>query len=345
MAEILSPSEASFAKVSEALTLGDVVALPTETVYGLAAIISDDAALRKIFEVKGRPSFDPLIIHVLGLSSLLELVDVPPSVFSKLQALVDAFCPGPLTFVLRKKKSISDIITAGKKTVAIRIPAHPVFREVLRRAGPLAAPSANPFGYVSPTRAEHVRQSLGDKIKYILDGGPCSVGVESTILDLSSQKLAILRPGAVTAEMITDVLGEPVTPCKTIATTDPSAPGMLIRHYSPKTRLRLFQNPGELRALLEQNSGSRVAIVCCTRSEMEHFSRAIVLKNSAQPKQQCFCLSETGGLAEIASHVFDCLQKLDAMGFDSIFMQTPLKEGLGIAINDRLARAAAKFRA
>ncbi|MDE6576497.1 MAG: threonylcarbamoyl-AMP synthase, partial [Opitutales bacterium] len=325
MAEILSPSETSFAKVSEALAFGDVVALPTETVYGLAAIVGDDAALKKIFGVKGRPLFDPLIVHVLGLSSLLELVEVSQDVFSKLQVLTGAFCPGPLTFVLRKKKSVSDIITAGKKTVAVRIPAHPVFREVLRRAGPLAAPSANPFGYVSPTRAEHVQQSLGDKIKYILDGGSCSVGVESTILDLSSQKLAILRPGAVTAEMITDVLGEPVTPYKTIATTDPSAPGMLTRHYSPRTRLRLFQNPGELKALLKQNQGSRVAIVCCTRSEMEHFSRAIVLENSVQLKQQFFCLSETGDLVEIASHVFDCLQKLDAMSLDSIFVQTPPK--------------------
>lgn len=332
MAEILSPDAGAFLKVAAALGGGDVVALPTETVYGLAAVISDEGALKKIFEVKGRPAFDPLIVHVLGLSSLMELVDVTPVVFKKLQLLTDAFCPGPLTFVLRKQKTVSDIITAGKKTVAIRMPAHPVFREVLRRVGPLAAPSANPFGYVSPTKPEHVQQSLGDKIDYILDGGPCSVGVESTILDLSSTKLSILRPGAVTANMIAEVLQEPVTPYKTITTTDPSAPGMLKRHYSPQTRLRLFQNSEELENLLQQNQVSRAAVVYLARPDVV-----------SSDKYTIEWLSETGDFSEVASHMFDCLQRLDGMDFDVIFVQTPPKEGLGVALNDRLSRASAKF--
>jgi L-threonylcarbamoyladenylate synthase len=209
-AEVLEPTPDSIGRIVSVLVEGEVVALPTETVYGLAAIISDEGALRKIFDIKARPLLDPLIVHVLDLSSLMDLAQIDERLFDRLYRLVDAFCPGPLTFVLKKKKIISDIISAGKKTVAIRIPAHPVFREVLRQSGPLAAPSANPFGYLSPTRAEHVFASLGDKISYILDGGSCEVGVESTILDLSGKRFAILRPGAITAEEINAVLGEKI---------------------------------------------------------------------------------------------------------------------------------------
>ena len=338
-AEILKPTSENIKKVSDVLLSGDVVALPTETVYGLAGIINDDAALRKIFEVKSRPFFDPLIVHVLGLSVLLNLVEVTEKTRNQLSKLTDAFSPGPLTFILNKKKTISDLVTAGKKTVAIRIPAHPVFREVLHLAGPLAAPSANPFGYVSPTKPEHVLQSLGTKIRYILDGGSCSVGVESTILDMSQKNLTILRPGAITKEMIEDTLHEPVVPYRSMVSTDPSAPGMLKQHYSPKTRLRLFRYAEDLDTLQKKFEVSRVAVVAL--SKFDDFLK-IFSNNSVDAK--FFSLSKDGNLGEVMRNMFDLLQQLDAMGFEIIYFQVPEKSGLGIAINDRLERAAAKFR-
>jgi L-threonylcarbamoyladenylate synthase len=304
----------------------------------LAAIISDDTALRKIFEIKARPLLDPLIVHVLNLPSLRDLVDVDRECFDRVQLLADAFCPGPLTFVLKKKKNVSDIISAGKRTVAIRMPAHPIFREVLRRSGPLAAPSANPFGYVSPTCAEHVRTSIGDKISYILDGGPCEVGVESTILDLSGKRFLILRPGAITAEMIGDVLGEKIEPYRPLLSADPSAPGMLKQHYSPHTKLRLFQKSvEEIIPNFWENSTQNSAVIYLSRKGIEPQSTAI------GKEKYIFWLSENGDLDEIARNIFALLRQLDAMQFNIICCQVPEKDGMGIAIEDRLSRAAAKF--
>jgi L-threonylcarbamoyladenylate synthase len=338
LAEILEPTEDSIVKIVAALSLGDVVALPTETVYGLAAIVGDGTALRKIFEVKARPLLDPLIVHVLNLPSLRDLVDVDEKCFDRVRLLADAFCPGPLTFVLKKKKSVPDIISAGKKTVAIRMPSHPIFREVLRRSGPLAAPSANPFGYVSPTRAEHVRTSMGDKISHILDGGPCEVGVESTILDLSGKRFSILRPGAITAEMIGNVLGEEVEPYRPFVAADPSAPGMLKQHYSPHTKLRLFQKSvKEIIPDFWENSTQNSAAIYLSRKEMEPQRMAI------GKEKHIFWLSEDGNLNEIARNMFALLRQLDTMQFDSICCQVPKKDGIGIAVGDRLSRAAAKF--
>ncbi|MDR3317789.1 MAG: threonylcarbamoyl-AMP synthase [Puniceicoccales bacterium] len=333
LAEILNPTEDAIGQVVDALLLGEVVALPTETVYGLAGIISNDTPLEKIFEVKERPLFDPLIVHVLDFPSLRDLVDIDSTLLDKVWRLADIFCPGPLTFVLRKKKIISHIISAGKKTVAIRIPAHPVFREVLRRSGPLAAPSANPFGYVSPTCAEHVQASIGDKIPYILDGGPCEVGVESTILDLSRKHFTVLRPGAITAEMIENVLGEKIEPYHSFITTDFSAPGMLKQHYSPQTKLRLFkQSVKEISESISQN----IAIIYVSRKEAQ------LQSNKLEKEKNIFWFSEDGDLSEIAHNMFALLQRLDKINFDMICSQVPEKVGIGIAINDRLGRAAAK---
>lgn len=338
MAEILQPGADSLRKVVSALTSGEVVALPTETVYGLAAVINREDALEKIFSVKARPLIDPLIVHVVDLSSLMKLADVDDVLFNKLRALTDAFSPGPLTFVLKKKKGVSDKITAGKKTVAIRLPAHPLFREILLQTGPLAAPSANPFGYLSPTRPEHVLESIGDKIPYILDGGPCEVGVESTIIDVSGKKATILRPGAITAEQIEEVLKEKVEPYRPLVSTDPTAPGMLKQHYSPQTKLRLFTEEEQLlntESFEERGKGGRVAVV--------YLSREAAQRSSYQ-KEEIFWLSEDGSLETVARNVFDLLQRLDGLHFDAIYFQVPGKKGIGIAINDRLSRAAAKFR-
>jgi L-threonylcarbamoyladenylate synthase len=337
-AKILPADGASIRLVVDTLLSGEVVALPTETVYGLAAVISDDAALRKIFEVKARPLLDPLIVHVLDLSSLMGLVQIGDDLFTKVRRLVDAFCPGPLTFVLKKRKNVSDIITAGKKTVAIRMPAHTVFREVLRQSGPLAAPSANPFGYVSPTCATHVLTSIGDKISYILDGGACEVGVESTILDLSGKHFAILRPGAITAEMIGEILNEKIEPYRPLVSTDPSAPGMLKQHYSPRARLRLFkQFPEKEIPHFQENLALKIATIYLSRDEAQR------QKTVDKGANTIFWLSENGNLNEIAHTVFDLLQRLDGMNFDMIYCQIPQKIGIGVAINDRLSRAATKF--
>ncbi|MDR1591084.1 MAG: threonylcarbamoyl-AMP synthase [Puniceicoccales bacterium] len=337
-AKILPATEASIQLVVDVLQSGELVVLPTETVYGLAAIISDDAALGKIFEVKGRPLIDPLIVHVLDLSSLLDLVQIGDDLFNKIYRLVDAFCPGPLTFVLKKRKNVSDIITAGKKTVAIRMPAHAVFREVLRHSGPLAAPSANPFGYLSPTCAAHVSNSIGDKIPYILDGGICAIGLESTILDLSSKRFAILRPGAITAEMIEGVLNEKIIAYRPLVSADPSAPGMLKQHYSPRTRLRLFeQSPEKEIPFFQENHTPKIAILYLSREEAKS------QKITDEGNFSVFWLSESGDLNDVAHNIFDWLQRLDNMSFDIIYCQIPQKMDIGIAIGDRLIRAAAKF--
>jgi L-threonylcarbamoyladenylate synthase len=336
-ARILEATPESIREVAGVLLAGEVAALPTETVYGLAAVIGDDSALRKIFQVKGRPFYDPLIIHVLDLSGLLDLVEVSSALLGKLRRLCDAFCPGPLTFILRKRKAVSDIITAGKRTVAIRIPSHPVFREILRRTGPLAAPSANPFGYVSPTSAEHVRTSMGEKISHILDGGPCEIGVESTILDLSAKHFTILRPGAIAAEMIGEVLGEGIEPSRTMISTDPSAPGMLRQHYSPRTKLRLFrESVGEILLNFGEDFKKNVAIVYLSRNHVPPLGEG-------KRAEDIFWLSEGGDWNEVARNVFALLRRLDGMQFDLICCQVPGKIGVGAAINDRLSRAAAKF--
>jgi L-threonylcarbamoyladenylate synthase len=333
--KVLPANEVSIRLVVDVLLSGGVVALPTETVYGLAAIIGNDGALRKIFEIKGRPFFDPLIVHVLDLSGLMDLVRVGDDLSQKVRRLADAFCPGPLTFVLKKRKDVSDIITAGKKTVAIRMPAHAAFREVLRQSGPLAAPSANPFGYLSPTCAAHVLASIGDRISYILDGGICEIGVESTILDLSGKQAAVLRPGAITTEMIGEVLNEKITPYRPLISADPSAPGMLKQHYSPRTRLRLFERLPEV-AHSQKDHALKTATVYLSRGEAQN--QVAVTEGDA-----IFWLSESGDLNEIAHNIFDLLQRLDGMRFDIIYCQIPQKIGIGIAIGDRLSRAAAKF--
>ncbi|MEO0040395.1 MAG: hypothetical protein RIS38_1343, partial [Verrucomicrobiota bacterium] len=213
------------------------MALPTETVYGLAADATNPAALAQVFAIKGRPLLDPLIVHVLDQAALADVAEPDPRL-AKLAHL----WPGPLTVVLRRKPVVPDLVTAGKDTVAVRIPAHPIFREVLSLAGrPLAAPSANPFGYVSPTKAAHVRDSLGERCPWIVDGGACAHGVESTILDLSVPGRArLLRPGPIPLETLRGLLGE-VEAVTRVASQQAAqdAPGMLERHYSPATRVAL----------------------------------------------------------------------------------------------------------
>ena len=327
----MSPSASSFltaapadlARAAELLRAGACVALPTETVYGLAADATNPAALAQVFAIKGRPLLDPLIVHVLDQTALAEVAEPDPRL-----AKIASLWPGPLTVVLRRKSVVPDLVTAGKDTVAVRIPAHPLFREVLRLAArPLAAPSANPFGYVSPTKAQHVRDSLGERCPWIVDGGACAHGVESTILDLSVPGRArLLRPGPIPLEKLRELLGdvEVVTRAASQQAAQ-DAPGMLERHYSPATRVVLFPN-------------GTLPVIANLRSAVLFLGR----RAHAPANADVFLLSEDGSTEEAARHLFDLLRQLDARGYETIHAELAPSAGIGAAYNDRLTRAAAR---
>jgi L-threonylcarbamoyladenylate synthase len=306
------------------------VALPTETVYGLAADALNVKAILQIFKIKKRPFYDPLIVHVPCPKKLLELVELDTELLSTLSALTEAFSPGPLTYVLPKKFWIPDLVTSGQTSVAIRIPQHPLFQEVMIRSKCfIAAPSANPFGYISPTSASHVLQSLGGQLRYILDGGDCQIGIESTIIDLSRPKIRILRPGKITCEDIQAVLPHREIENYAANTHDdpikPAAPGLLRQHYSPKTPLYLFSKESELPPKTEE----KIAKIFLSR--MDH----------SDCGQDDFFLSEDGNLEIVAKQLFALLSILDhSHRYEKIYCQYPPTTGLGIAIYDRLRRAA-----
>lgn len=313
-----------------ALQNGDVAALPTETVYGLAGSIFNESAIRKIFTVKGRPLIDPLIVHILNEKWLERCADFSKNrkSFERAKKISKTFWPGPITIIVKKNKLVSDLITAGSENVAIRCPRHEIFREILIKTDfPIAAPSANPFGYVSPTKASHVFGTLGDKVKFIVDGGECTVGLESTIVDITKDTPKILRPGGITLEEITECLGEKVTEYTPVSKTgNIDCPGQLAQHYSPKTQLTLLDASSDILSLVDKNS----AIILLKRP------KTITNEN-------VFWLSEDGDLATVARSTFDMLQKIDNMHFSEVFCQIPPKTGIGEAIVDRLTRAAAKW--
>jgi L-threonylcarbamoyladenylate synthase len=298
---------------------GELVAVPTETVYGLAGDATSRAACRRIFAAKGRPSSDPLIVHIASIKDLAR-VALPNA--SALR-LARKFWPGPLTMVLQKTDAVPDEATANLPSVAVRMPSHPLFRKLIRLSGvPLAAPSANPFGYISPTTAAHVRASLGGKIRHILDGGPSSIGVESTIVDLRNpRKPAILRPGAVTREGIARALGIPVAKSRR-STGGRLAPGQMPRHYSPRTPVKLHARLTAEAAL----SGKDEAWLFVARPTGK-FGRNV------------FWLDARGDLRRAARRLFAMLRKLDAGGFSRIHVERPAGAGIAEALRDRLVRA------
>lgn len=320
-------------EIIEALRAGDLVALPTETVYGLAANALNPVAVKKIFEVKGRPFIDPLIVHAYDLEQVEELAFLPDIAYK----LAEKFWPGPLTLILPKKPIVPDIVTAGLSSVAIRIPKHPIFREFLNASKlPLAAPSANPFGYLSPTEARHVEKTLGSKIKYIIDGGPCPIGFESTILSLMDpNNPEILRPGPISAEDLEYVFGFKPKYAMDSARDDESAqvsPGLLKSHYSPRTPLKLF-DPCDV-PYLENGLGKQAVIFVKRPERQEQYQENEFLK--------IFWLSENGDLNEVGKNLFSLLERLDDQGFKCVYIERPENRGIGIAINDRLKRAAHK---
>lgn len=304
------------------LEADELVAVPTETVYGLAGNALHSSAVAKIFEAKERPSFDPLIIHVPDAQHLQRYVTAIPK---QAEQLINHFWPGPLTLVLRKKEIIPDLVTAGLDTVGVRCPDHPLTHELLRQLDfPLAAPSANPFGYVSPTTAEHVEEQLGSKIPYILDGGPCKVGIESTIIGFENGEPMIYRRGGISNEAIERVIG-PVE-SRLHSTSNPKAPGQLQSHYAPRKPVLL----GNIDQLMATVKGKKFGVL--------RFKNA---KNQAESE---IVLSPSESLAEAAQNLFAALRQLDAMNIDLIIAEKVPDIGIGKAINDRLTRAAAASR-
>ncbi len=305
----------------EYLKTGNVVAIPTETVYGLAGNAMDPNVVEKIFQIKERPKRNPLILHVRSLDAAKNYVNEWPE-WADLLTL--AFWPGPLTLLLKKSSLVSDLITAGSDRVAIRIPAHPMALELLNRIEfPLAAPSANPFTYISPTTAMHVFKQLSGKIPYILDGGACKRGLESSIVGMEQEELYLYRAGAVNLELIEKLVG--ALQFKLPINTVLDAPGMLAKHYSPKTKLVLTQN---LLKSVEEMSGKKIGLLVLSTTHPS------ILK---YPHVE---LSKSANLEEAAENLYAGLHILDQMNLDLIIAETLPDEGIGRAINDRLRRAA-----
>ncbi len=320
---ILKPNEENIIKAAGALIKGDIVAFPTETVYGLGGDATNPIAVSKIFEVKERPSFNPLIVHITNFEQFEKVAVVTDD---RVKLLVNKFWPGPLTVVLPKRDVIPDIVTAGHETVAVRMPANEIARKLIDQSGkPIAAPSANAFGFLSPTKAEHVEKQLGGKIEIIIDGGNSSVGVESTIVEFRDEKSILLRPGGLAIDEIEKVVG-PVEH-KSQNTAKPKAPGMLLHHYAPKVKIH-FINEADLSAV----NKLRTAVLAFDNSRS--YSEFHVNK----------ILSETGELHEAAANLFKHLHTLENEDIDLILVEKVPETGLGIAIMDRLSKAANRYR-
>ena len=319
MKQIQMKNDETIHQAAQIIRNGGIVAFPTETVYGLGADAFNPLAVARIFEVKRRPYFDPLIVHVASPADVKKLVKEIPSNAKK---LTESFWPGPLTVVLLKEEDIPDIVTAGLPTVAIRMPNHHMALSLIKESKcPIAAPSANPFGYLSPTTAEHVRDQLGDQVDLILDGGPCPVGVESTIVSFLEEKPRLLRPGGVSLEEIESIIGKvEVSP---IEDDKPSAPGMLPRHYAPRTPIALGWDEKNLDIYKNKKIG-----LLAFQEPRNHLKFKSVE-----------VLSKKGDIREAAANLFAAIRRLDELDLDLIVAEPIPEIGLGRAIMDRLRRA------
>ncbi|MBC7693863.1 MAG: threonylcarbamoyl-AMP synthase [Burkholderiales bacterium] len=298
-----------------------LVAIPTETVYGLAANALNPIAVAKIFEAKERPTFDPLIVHTYNLDQVYKFItEIHPSLLK----LAEVFWPGPLTLLLPKKSIIPDLVTSGLDRVGVRIPNHPLTIELLSQVSfPLAAPSANPFGYISPTKAEHVQKQLGDKIQYILDGGDCTVGLESTIVGEENGEIFVYRLGGLAIDDIEQVIGK--VSVQLNQSSNPKAPGQLKSHYAPVKPFYM----GSLNELQKKYAHKKIGAVVFGGHSLSNES--ILIKN----------LSVSKNYREAAVNLFSFLRELDESNVEVIICDFLPEEGLGLAINDRLKRAAA----
>lgn len=327
---------AAAAEAVKALKAGEIVAVPTETVYGLAADAFNAEAVAKVFEVKERPSFDPLIVHLAKASDLARVAEVPEEIAPTVRRLTTAFWPGPLTLVLPKTPAVPDIVTSGLPTVAVRVSKHEVMRAIAKDLGnPVAAPSANRFGRISPTSAGAVMAELGGRIPLIIDGGACADGLESTIVAVEAGEkrptIRILRPGPVTREQLRE-FGRVVKAGR--VTDRPEAPGGLEAHYAPAPPLLLFDRPEDF----VPEAGKRYGLLSYRGEPRDgyHGRHAWAHVEILSPGR--------GKLAEAAVRFFFALRKLDASGVDAIVAEPVSEVGLGVAIMDRLRRAAAGSR-
>jgi L-threonylcarbamoyladenylate synthase len=304
---------------AELLKQGELVAIPTETVYGLAGNALNEDAILKIYSAKNRPKFDPLIAHTDSVEKIRQWVNDLPEQAIK---LADAFWPGPLTMLLDKNQSIPDLLTSGLGRVAFRIPNHAMTLELLASLDfPLAAPSANPFGFVSPTQAEHVNDQLGDKLAYILDGGPCQIGIESTIVGFDGKRVIVYRLGGLSLEEIEAVVGK--VDVQLNNSSNPVAPGMMKSHYSPGKPVII----GDIGSEIAKHTDKKIGIISFSKAYETH---------------ETVILSKSADIREAAKNIFQALRFLSKTNVDVILTETFPNEGLGRAINDRLQRAAAK---
>ncbi len=333
----LNAEKQDIAKAGKLLKDGELVAIPTETVYGLAADALNGEAVANIFQAKGRPMDNPLIVHIADLAQVDDLVAFVPPV---LEDLAKAFWPGPLTVILEKSELIPDEVSAGLDTVAIRMPSHPVARAIIKAAGtPLAAPSANTSGMPSPTTAAHVMHDMDGKIAAVVDGGPCEVGVESTVLTLCTRVPRILRPGRVTPEDLFDVLGDVEVDDAVLGQLAEGAvaasPGMKYKHYSPKAEVYIVDGSAEgFAKYVNEKVAERAA---------EEAAVAALVFDGEEALVNCVTLpfgAEDDSLGQ-AEHLFDDLRRADELGVSDIYVRCPSAEGVGLAVMNRLGRAAA----
>lgn len=326
---LLSPAQTDVA--ADILRRGGIVAIPTETVYGLAASAFDVGAIKKVFEAKGRPQDNPLIVHIADFSALKDLCEQLPESACKLAGL---FWPGPLTMVLKKKSVIPDEVTAGMPNVAIRMPSHPVARDIIKKSGlPLAAPSANISGSPSPTTCAHVLSDLSGRIDAVVDGGPCAVGVESTVIDLTSSPARLLRPGGITLEQLRAALGE-VAVDKAVFTKISdgdrvSSPGMKYRHYAPKVPVTAICGPGDKTAGYIRKNAAESDGIICYNGYRDRFCQKNVIEYGSENRPQ-----------ELAHNIFDSLRRIDRLSPARVFIQCPDDGGIGLAVANRIKKAA-----
>lgn len=338
-------AQTAIARGAEILRAGGLVALPTETVYGLGANAFDAAAVARIFAAKQRPAWDPIIVHIVGpvqQNRMLEqlVTECTPMV----RSLMDAFWPGPLTLLLPRSAAVADIVTAGRPLVGIRMPAHPVAVEMIRQAGvPVAAPSANVFGHISPTTAAHVLEDLDGKIDAVLDAGPTQHGVESTVLDPTKSPMILYRPGAITVEQIREIAGpvdffkERMLPLEAAREALPS-PGIGLRHYAPRALLILVEGtladlPARLATAAHPHAGNRLGLMVPT--ELTNATLEPPLRDAAT-----FAWGRWSVPEELAERLYAGLRALDTEGCAVIFCPVPQAGGVGAAIRDRLRKAA-----
>jgi L-threonylcarbamoyladenylate synthase len=320
---IIESSKKNIKQAALEIMSGDIVAFPTETVYGLGADGLNPTAVAKIFEAKQRPSFNPLILHIASRDQLKELVNIENDV---VYTLINKFWPGPLTLVLPKRDAVPDIVTAGNSTVAVRMPQHPIAKALIEACNrPIAAPSANQFGFLSPTTAEHVEKQLGDKVKTILDGGKSDVGVESTIIEVTGEKVFLLRHGGISLEQLKEVCGSVEE--KVLDLEKPNAPGQLFHHYAPNIPMKFISEITEA-----EINGSKLGGL---------FFKA---NNSEIKFEHVEILSKEGNMREAAANLFLHLHELENKNLELILVEPIEENGLGIAIMDRLVKATNRYR-